>query len=61
MVGGETRARIFRQAKDTDLETWAAEIKLRAIRRLGEISHAFPKSKLGPIKKIIPTVGTHLT
>jgi len=43
-------ARIFRQVKATDLETWAAEIKLRAIRRLGEIRHALPKSKLGPIQ-----------
>lgn len=50
MVGGETVARIFRQAKDTDLETWVAEIKLRAIRRLGEISHALPNFKLGPIQ-----------
>ncbi len=50
MVGGETMAKIFRQVKDTDLETWAAEIKLRAIRRLGEIRHALPKSKLGPIQ-----------
>ncbi len=32
-----------RQAKDVDLETWAAEIKLRAWRRLGEISRGLAK------------------
>jgi hypothetical protein len=50
VVVGEIMARIFCQAKATDLETGAAEIKLRAIRRVGEIRHALPKSKLGPIQ-----------
>jgi hypothetical protein len=33
-----------RQSKDTDIERYGANIKLRAIRRLGEISAALPKS-----------------
>ncbi len=44
-----------RQAKDVDLETWATEIKLRAWRRLGEISRELPKSKNQ--YSAIPTVG----
>ena len=39
-----------RQVKDKDIENWAAEIKLRASRRLGEISLELPK-KAGPPKK----------
>jgi hypothetical protein len=34
-----------RQAKDKDIENWAAEIKLRANRRLGEISAALPTAQ----------------
>jgi len=35
-----------RQVKDTELEMWAAEIKLRAKVRLGELSGALEKAKL---------------
>ena len=33
-----------RQAHDKDMEIWTAEIKLRAVRRLGELSAALEKS-----------------
>ncbi|HXD86516.1 MAG TPA: hypothetical protein VN641_08485 [Urbifossiella sp.] len=36
-----------RQANDHELETWAAEIKLRALRRLGELSKGLEKAKPG--------------
>jgi len=32
-----------RQANDRDLECWTAEIKLRAVRRIGELSAALEK------------------
>lgn len=32
-----------RQAHDKDMEIWTAEIKLRAVRRIGELSAALPK------------------
>jgi len=34
-----------KQSKDRDLERWSATIKLRATRRLGEISAAIPKTQ----------------
>ena len=34
-----------RQANDIELETWAAEIKLRAQQRIGEISKTLKKGK----------------
>jgi len=34
-----------KQSKDRDLERWSATIKLRATRRLGEISAALPKTQ----------------
>lgn len=40
------------QAKDTELETMAAEIKLRAARRLGEMSKELEKGAGRPSKKI---------
>lgn len=36
-----------RQAHDKDMEIWTAEIKLRAVRRLGELSAALEKSSGG--------------
>jgi N6-adenosine-specific RNA methylase IME4 len=36
-----------RQSKDYELETWAAAIRLRAIRRVGEISMGLDKAKAG--------------
>jgi 16S rRNA G966 N2-methylase RsmD len=39
-----------RQAHDYEMETWAAEIKVRAIRRIGEISVKLPKAKAGTVK-----------
>jgi len=42
-------------------ETWAAEIKLRAWRRMGEISRGLPKIKgrnqYGDLSELLPTVG----
>jgi len=38
---------------------WAAEIKLRAWRRMGEISAALPKSKPGPNSQLLPMVGSN--
>ncbi len=37
-----------KQAKDTELENHAAEIKLRAYRRMGEITRELDKAKTGP-------------
>jgi hypothetical protein len=39
-----------RQANDSDLERWAAEIKVRAMRRIGEISATLEKAKAGTKK-----------
>ncbi len=36
-----------RQANDTEIESRAAEIKLRALRRLGELSREMPRAKPG--------------
>lgn len=39
-----------RQRDDHELETWVAEIKIRANRRLGELTAALPKAKAGTSK-----------
>lgn len=45
-----------RQAKDTDLENWAAEIKLRAERRAGELLKVTPRAPGGtPYKRGVST------
>jgi hypothetical protein len=51
-----------RQAADHELETWAAEIKLRAQRRIGDLSAAL-QTKPGPGrgKKTIPSGGKVFT
>ena len=46
-----------RQAHDKDMEIWTAEIKLRAVRRLGELSAALPSST-GEHLKNFPTEGS---
>lgn len=54
-----------RQANDHDMETWAAEIKVRAQRRIGEISLELQKSQhAGPgrgKKKPLPPSGNGFT
>jgi len=46
-----------KQAQDTELEQWAAEIKLRAQRAIGELSAALETQKGG--FGIVPTGGKH--
>jgi hypothetical protein len=46
-----------KQAQDTELEQWAAEIKFRAQRALGELSATLPTQKGG--FGIVPTGGKH--
>ncbi len=46
-----------KQANDTELEQWAAEIKLRAQRAIGELSAALPTQNGG--FGIVPTGGKH--
>jgi N6-adenosine-specific RNA methylase IME4 len=46
-----------RQAKDTEMETWAAEIRLRAQKRIGELSLALEKSPGGRPPETRPTAG----
>ena len=46
-----------KQAQDTELEQWAAEIKLRAQRAIGELSSALETQKGG--FGIVPTGGKH--
>lgn len=45
------------QAKDTELETYAAEIKLRAQRRLGELSRELEKAEAHGGKVCLPIGG----
>lgn len=46
-----------KQAQDTELEQWAAEIKFRAQRAIGELSATLPTQKGG--FGIVPTGGKH--
>lgn len=38
-----------KQAHDRELEVWTSEIKLRAVRRLGELSASLPTATPGPV------------
>lgn len=49
-----------KQARDPDMEIWLAEIRLRAMRRLGELSKQLEKAPSGPGRgrKRLPDTGT---
>jgi len=50
-----------RQGNDHDLETWAAEIKLRANRRIGELSAGLEKTQgARSDKQLLPLNGRSL-
>lgn len=49
-----------KQANDTDLELWMAEIKLRARRRIGEITIEIEKAKPGPSNELSCSGATYL-
>lgn len=46
-----------RQANDRDLEVWTAEIKVRAVRRIGELSAALETAPSGRAAVSLPAVG----
>ena len=47
-----------RQANDRDMEVWASEIKLRAVRRIGELSARLEKAPSGRAAVSLPYDGT---
>lgn len=50
-----------RQQHDVELEQWVSEIKLRAIRRIGEISRELEKGPSGRASVSLPTAGKSKT
>lgn len=44
-----------RMAEDTELEAWVAEVRLRAFRRLGELSAALPKATGSNLPNVTPS------
>lgn len=48
---------IAKQVNDTGMEIWLSEIKIRARRRVGEISKELDKQKPGVKSELSPAVG----